>query len=76
MVTKLEKYSKDPNGKNRGPGLYYHRGHGYFSIYSVDRDLKKLSSGWKVHKIGFSVNKKGKKTTSLIQHTTDGKIHR
>ena len=40
MVGPLKFFSRDPNRKGRGRGLYYHRGHGYYSKYSKKRDAK------------------------------------
>lgn len=41
MPGPLKRFKRDPNGKGRGGGLYYHRGHGYWSKYSWGRDAKK-----------------------------------
>jgi len=41
MVGRLKWFSRDPNGRGRGAGYYYHRGHGYYSKYSVKRDRGK-----------------------------------
>ncbi len=43
MVGPLKKLKRDPNGKGRGSGLYYHRGNGVFSKYSRKRDRAKRS---------------------------------
>lgn len=43
MVGSLKYFKSDPNRNGRGAGLYYHRGHGYFSKYSRDRDKKRRS---------------------------------
>jgi len=47
MVSSLKRRKRDPMYplKNRGPGYYYHRGHGYWSKYSVLRDKMKISMG-------------------------------
>lgn len=67
MPTRLRYKKTDPNGKGRGSGPYYHRGHGVWSLYSTDRDYKKLSKGWKIHKIGRPAG-------SRILHHSDGKL--
>ena len=43
---------KDPNSLGRGPGFYYHRGHGYFSFYNVERDKKIKARGFKIDPVG------------------------
>ena len=43
MVGPLKKLKRDPNGKGRGSGLYYHRGNGVFSKYSRARDRARKS---------------------------------
>lgn len=43
MVGPLQKRKRDPNGKGRGSGLYYHRGNGVFSKYSEKRDRARRS---------------------------------
>jgi hypothetical protein len=43
MVGPLKRLRRDPNNKGRGAGLYYHRGHGYYSKYSQKRDKRKHS---------------------------------
>ena len=53
MPTRIKAYRKDPNNLGRGEGVYYHRGHGYYSKYSKIRDKNKLSRGWKVDVIGI-----------------------
>ena len=40
MVGPLKYFDRDPEGKGRGPGLYYHRGKGRWSKYSAWRDRK------------------------------------
>lgn len=69
MVTSLRYFKKDPNKKGRGTGVYYHRGHGYYSKYSTVRDSKIKARGYKTHKIGLP---KG----SGIKHTSDGRLPR
>ena len=60
---------QDPNRKGRGVGVYYHRGKGVWSKYSIARDKAKRSRGWKQHIIGLP---KGTK----IPHTSDGRLPR
>ncbi len=43
MVGPLKKLKRDPNGKGRGTGLYYHHGNGVFSKYSEKRDRARRS---------------------------------
>lgn len=69
MVTAIKYFTRDPNGKGRGAGVYYHRGNGYYSKYSRTRDKLKLSKNWKVDKIGLP-----KKTR--IPHVSDGRLWR
>ena len=77
MVSPLKYFKIDPNGLGRGPGVYYLRGKKYYSKYSSSRDAKIKAKNYKVHKIGFSINKKtGKHQGSKIQHTGDGKLSR
>ena len=38
MPGPLKKYKRDPNGKGRGAGFYYHRGNGEYSRYNKSRD--------------------------------------
>ena len=40
MPGPIKRYRKDPQGKGRGPGLYYHRGRGIYSKYSGKADKK------------------------------------
>jgi len=42
----------DPNKLGRGPGNYYHRGHGYYSKYSVERDKKIKARNYKIDPVG------------------------
>jgi hypothetical protein len=53
MVSPLRHFNKDPNGLGRPAGLYYHRGNGYFSAFSYDRDEHTKSKGFDIHKIGI-----------------------
>ena len=52
MVTPIKHFKRDPNGLGRGEGIYYHRGHGYYSQYSRKRDEARHSKGWKTNAIG------------------------
>lgn len=83
MVSKLEYFVKDPNGLKRGKGYYYLRGGkhagkfvlksglkvkgAYYSKYSAKRDTAKLSTGWRVNKIGTPP-----KVAKKYAHVTDG----
>ena len=69
MVTSLVQRKTDPNGLGRGPGLYYHRGKGYYSKYSSVRDSKIKARGFKIHNVGMPA-------TSKIRHTSDGRFRR
>ncbi len=69
MVTSLKFYRRDPNGKKRGKGVYYHRGHGVYSKYSAERDKKIKAKGYGIHKIGLP-----RKSKTL--HTSDGRLKR
>ena len=68
MVTRIKAYRKDPNNLGRGAGAYYHRGHGYYSMYSRARDKSIKSKGWQVDLIGLP------KATKYPQ-ITDGNIN-
>lgn len=86
MVTRLTRFSRDPNGLGRGPGLYYLRGGKrageftlpsgktvrgpYYSKYSQKRDTSRLSTGWRVDKIGLP-----KKVAQRYAHVTDGQLN-
>ena len=72
MPAALRFFRKDPNKKGRGRGIYYHRGNGYYSKYSIKKDAQKKSKGYRTHKTG--VTKSGK--ASSIPHTSDGRIGR
>lgn len=65
MVTRINFFKTDPNNLNRGSGYYYHRGKGYYSKYSKDRDKQKLSKGYKQSKIGLP-------NTLKFPHASDG----
>lgn len=67
MVTALRYFKVDPNGLGRGTGIYYHRGHGYYSKYDIQRDYNTQSTNWKVDRIGTP-------RKSSFLHTGDGKI--
>jgi len=54
MVGQLEKFKRDPNGKGRGAGMYYHRGNGVYSKYSPHRDAVIRTPVTKVRKIAHS----------------------
>jgi len=69
MVSPLRYFKNDPNKMGRGPGVYYLRGNGYYSQYSIQRDRKKLSKGYQLNKVG---SPKG----SSILHTSDGNLPR
>jgi len=69
MPSPLKPYKRDPNGKGRGEGLYYLRSGGYYSKYSVARDRKTKSKGYKTSKVG-------KPRNSKITHTGDGVLPR
>ena len=53
MVSTIKYFKTDPNKLGRGAGIYYHRGHGYYSKYSRTRDEHRLSKGWKTNKVGL-----------------------
>jgi hypothetical protein len=72
MPTTLKYYKRDPNGLKRGEGLYYHRGKGYHSKYSLGRDKKIKAKGYRTNKTGISPSGKA----SRLAHTTDGKIYK
>ncbi len=69
MPAPIKYYKRDPNGRGRGAGLYYLRGNGYFSKYSLERDKRKKSRGWRTNRVGTP-----KSTT--IPHTSDGRLPR
>jgi hypothetical protein len=69
MVTPLKYFKQDPNRLGRGEGIYYHRGHGYYSKYSTHRDFMIQARGYGVDHIGVP------RKSSYI-HTTDGRIRR
>lgn len=53
MVTPIKHFKNDPNGLGRGDGVYYHRGHGYYSKYSRKRDAARKSTGYNIDPIGL-----------------------
>ena len=67
-------FNSDPNKKGRGRGVYYLRGDGYYSKYSIERDRVKKSKGYKKSKVG--IDRQGKKKGSTIRHTGDGILPR
>jgi len=67
MPTRLYQKTRDPNGKGRGPGLYYHRGNGIYSKYSEERDAMIQAKGFNIHNIGLP-------RRSKIRHTGDGRF--
>lgn len=69
MVSSQKYFKRDPNGKGRGAGVYYHRGNGVYSKYSIVRDKKIKARGYKLHPVGMP----GK---SRIKHTGDGRLPR
>lgn len=69
MVSVIKYFTSDPNHQGRGAGVYYLRGHGIYSKYSVQRDKNKLSTGWRVSKVGVP---KG----TRIPQVGDGKLWR
>lgn len=68
MVTQQRYYNYDPNKQGRGAGMYYLRGHGYFSKFLESRDRKRKASGWQTSIIGQP------KDSSHYYHVTDGNI--
>jgi len=86
MVTRLTQFKTDPNGLGRGPGYYYLRGgkragkfelksgnkvNGpYYSKYSQSRDTARLSTGWKIDRVGSP-----KAVAKKFAHVTDGKLN-
>ena len=87
MVTRLFRFSKDPNGLGRGAGYYYLRGGKragsftlpsgnkvkgpYYSKYSQSRDTARLSTGWKVDRVGIPTA-----TAKKYGHVTDGQLQK
>jgi len=69
MPGSLRYFKRDPNGQGRGPGVYYHRGKGVYSKYSIARDKKIKAKGYKVSPVG--IPKKSK-----IKHAGDGRLKR
>ena len=66
-------YNKGPEkykvSFNRGPGVYYHRGNGWYSKYDPARDAMIIAKGFSTHKIGLPV-------TSKIRQAGDGYLPR
>ena len=71
MPSSLKYYKQDPEGKGRGPGYYYYRGHPKYkySKYSEARDKKIKAKGYRVNRVGAP-------KTSKIKHTSDGRLSR
>jgi hypothetical protein len=69
MVSPLRFFKKDPNGTGRGRGVYYLRGKGIYSKYSIERDRK-------IKAKGYSKSKTGLPKASSILHTGDGNLPR
>ena len=69
MPGSLRYFRSDPNKQGRGRGVYYHRGKGVYSKYSLARDAK-------IKAKGFKVNKVGSPKKSKILHTSDGRLSR
>jgi len=71
-------FTKDPNkkeGRHNTPpkGVYYHRGHGKWSKYSIERDMIKHAKGWKIDPVGVF---RGSRKRTKIPQTSDGKLPR
>ena len=69
MPSSLKYFKRDPNGNGRGAGIYYHRGHGIYSKYSIERNKKIKAKGWRTNKVGTPFK-------SALLHTGDGKMPR
>lgn len=69
MPSPLKFFKTDPNGQGRGRGVYYHRGKGVYSKYSIERDAKIKAKGFKKNKVGAPKN-------SRLLHTSDGVLKR
>jgi hypothetical protein len=67
MVTPLRYFKVDPNRLGRDSGIYYHRGHGIFSKYNIQRDYNIQAEHWKIDRIGLP-------RRSSFLHTGDGKL--
>jgi len=65
----LRYYKRDPNGRSRGEGAYYHRGNGIYSKYNIERDRKIKAKGYKLNRVGLPFK-------SSILHTGDGNLPR
>lgn len=73
MPGPIKYYKKDPNGKGRGPGEYYHRGGGKYAKYSEERDLARKSSRGAKPPAGHT-KRKSHRTVNKddpYRHTTD-----
>ena len=72
MVGPLKYYRRDPNGKGRGPGYYYHRGHGYYSKFS------RLANQRHSDRVGAKGRRrwwrKGKIGSGPYKHTHDRRV--
>ena len=69
MVSPLRFFRSDPNKLGRGKGIYYLRGKGYYSKYSIARDKKIKAKGWRKNIVGTP-------RKSTILHTGDGRLSR
>jgi len=70
-------FEKDPNKKKgrydiKPKGVYYHRGHGKWSKYSIEKDVFKKASGWRIDVVGLIHGKR----RSRIPQTSDGNLPR
>ena len=63
MPGPLRYHAKDPNGKRRGPGYYYHRGRGIYSRKDDSRDKRYKAQGFR----GLP----GKIGSGVYRHTHD-----
>jgi len=69
MVGPLIYLKKDPNKKGRGPGWYYHRGHGYYSKFGRIRDQRHRGKVGRKGKRRWW--RKGKIGSGRYKHTHD-----
>jgi hypothetical protein len=65
MVGALAYLKKDPNGKGRGEGYYYHRGKNYYAKYSRSLDKKRVAKMVNIR------NKKARKWFTKHPHMAD-----
>lgn len=65
MPGSLEYKRSDPNKKGRGDGYYYHRGNGYYSKYSQERDAAK--KGTKLSRMKYKKVQAHKRDTKKIK---------